>query len=247
MTIDWWTLAFQTIDVAVLVWLLSRFFWRPVSAMIEQRRALAQQTLADAKAKQDHAAAAMTEIENTRAGFAKEREAILSAARDAAEQARTARLAEVATETAALAAAAKASIEGEKAAVDKAWTDRANQLAVDVAQRLAARLDGAAVRGAFLDWLLETVRALPDAERQAAIVNGSALDAVSAAPLAPADQDRYRTLIGQAFGAQPQISFRSDPALIAGLELHGAHFEVSNSWRADLSKILADLAHDQPS
>ena len=39
MTIDWWTLGIQTVNVVVLVWLLQHFFWRPVAAMIEQRRA----------------------------------------------------------------------------------------------------------------------------------------------------------------------------------------------------------------
>jgi len=29
MTIDWWTLGLQTVNVAILVWLLQRFFWRP--------------------------------------------------------------------------------------------------------------------------------------------------------------------------------------------------------------------------
>jgi F-type H+-transporting ATPase subunit b len=38
-----------------------------------------------------------------------------------------------------------------------------------------------------------------------------------------------------------------DPTLIAGLELRGPHFVVANSWRADLAKILADLAHDKKS
>jgi F-type H+-transporting ATPase subunit b len=247
MTIDWWTLGLQTINVAVLVWLLQRFFWRPVAAMIEQRRATAQKTLADAQAKQDQAAAALAEIEKTRAGFAREREAILSAAHDAADQARTARLDEAAKEAAALQAAAKAAIADERAAADKAWTDRANRLAVDVAQRLAARLDGAAVRAAFLDWLLNTIRALPEPQRLAVAANGAALEAVSAALLEPGDQDRYRALIGEALGARPQIAFRADPALIAGLELHAPHWAVSNSWRADLGQILTDLAHDQHS
>ena len=74
--------------------------------------------------------------------------------------------------------------------------------------------------------------------------NGVTLEAISATPLEPADQERYRELIGEAFGAHPQIAFKADPALIAGLELHGPHLVVSNSWRADLTKILADLAHD---
>ena len=34
MTIDWWTLGLQTVNVIALVWLLGRFFWRPLAGMI---------------------------------------------------------------------------------------------------------------------------------------------------------------------------------------------------------------------
>ena len=56
-------------------------------------------------------------------------------------------------------------------------------------------------------------------------------------------EDRYRELIGEAFGSHPQITFAVDPALIAGLELHGPHFSIGNSWRADLDAIRADIGH----
>ncbi len=39
MSIDWWTLGFQTVNVAILIWLLGHFFWKPVAAMIEAERA----------------------------------------------------------------------------------------------------------------------------------------------------------------------------------------------------------------
>ena len=173
-----------------------------------------------------------------------ERDAILAAAHQAAEQARTARLAEVTKEAAALETAAKAAIETEKADVDKAWAERASRLAVEIAERLAARLDGAAVRAVFLDWLIKEIGALPEPVRQAVAANGVALEAISATPLDPADQERYRKLIGEAFGAHPQIAFKENPALIVGLELHGPHLVVSNSWRADLTRILGELAND---
>ncbi len=244
MTINWWTLGIQTVNIAVLVWLLGRFFWRPVAAIIEQRRATTQRTLADAAALRIQATTALAEIERTRASFGQEREAILAAARDAAEQARTARLQEAATDVAALVAASKQAAEKGQLAADAAWAERASQLAVEIAGRLLARLDGAAVRAAFLDWLLVEIRRLPDPARQAAAAEGVGLEAVSSTALDPADQARYRTLIGDAFGAHPQIAFTADPALIAGLELHGPDFTVSNSWRADLTKILTDIAHD---
>jgi F-type H+-transporting ATPase subunit b len=244
MTIDWWTLGIQAVNVLILVWLLGRFFWRPLAAMIEGRRAAAAKSLAEAEAKRAAATAALAEIGQTRAGFAKERDAILAAAHQAADQAHAARLERAETEAAALEAAAKDAIEKERLAAEQAWSDRAAHLAIDIAQRLAARLDGPAVRAAFLDWLLREIGALPEAARQAVAANGTMLEAITATPLDPADQQRYRGLIGTAFGGHPEITFKDNPALIAGLELHGPQLVVSNSWRADLTRILTDVTHD---
>jgi len=245
MTIDWWTLGLQTINVAVLIWLLGRFFWKPLAAMIEQRRATAEKLLADAAARRGEGVAALAEIAKTRAGFERERDAILAAARKSAEALRTERLAKAEAEAAALQAAASAAIKKDAQAADAAWAATASKLAVDIAQRLAARLDGPAVRATFLDWLLREIQALPVAARQAVGVKGVVLEAISASALEPADQDHYRDVIAAAFGAKPQITFKADPALIAGLELRGPTLVVSNSWQADLTHILADLAHDR--
>ena len=39
MRFDWWTLALQTVNFAVLVWLLHRFLYKPVLRAIDARRA----------------------------------------------------------------------------------------------------------------------------------------------------------------------------------------------------------------
>ena len=80
MSIDFGTLALQAVNVLILIWLLQRFFWRPVAAIIAQRRAAAQAMLDDAAKRQAEAEAQMAGIEQVRAGFAQERAAILAAA-----------------------------------------------------------------------------------------------------------------------------------------------------------------------
>ena len=55
MTIHWWTLGIQAVNVVILIWLLGRFFWRPFATMIEQRRTAAQQILAEAETKRRQA------------------------------------------------------------------------------------------------------------------------------------------------------------------------------------------------
>lgn len=247
MTIDWWTLGIQAVNVIILIWLLARFFWRPVAAMIEQRRAAAQQILAEAETKRSQATDALAQIERTRTGFDKERDTIIAAAHKDAEEARTSMLAAAAKEVAALEASARTAIEKERDAAEAVWIERANLLAVEIARRLVARLDGPVVSDAFLDWLLQEIRALPENVRNAVTADGVVLEAVSASSIAPADQERYRELISGAFGVHPQINFKVDAAVIAGLELRGPHLVIANSWRADLTRILADLAHDKRS
>lgn len=244
MTIQWWTVGLQAVNVTILVWLLARFFWRPVAGIIEQRRAAAIQVLAEAETKRNEANNALVEIQRIRSGFDKEREAIIAAAHDSAEQERKALLVSAAKDVAALEASAKISIEKERHAAEQAWVERASRLAVEIAKRLVSRLEGPAAGAAFLDVLLREIRALPEPVRKAMAGDGVVLEAVSATPLQPVDQQRQRQLIAEAFGASPEITFKEDPGLIAGLELHGPHLVIKNSWRADLAKILADLSDD---
>ena len=58
MHIDLWTLGLQAINVLVLVWLLARFLFRPLTAIIAQRRQATETLLADATAARAQAQAA---------------------------------------------------------------------------------------------------------------------------------------------------------------------------------------------
>ena len=241
MAIDWWTLGIQTVNIMILMWLLQRFFWRPVSAIIAQRSAAIRHELAGAKTAQDKAEAATADIARTRAGFAQEHNGILAEAHRAAEQAKAVARAEAVKTEAGEQEAARAARAQENADAQAAWSEHASQLALDIAARLAARLQGPAVDAAFLDWLLTSLRALPSKASEEA--GRAALQAVSASPINAAGQDRIRAQIAEALGAHPAIAFSTDPTLIAGLELHGPHFSVANSWRADLDQVRAGLQH----
>ena len=174
MTIDWWTLGFQAVNVAILIWILAQFFWRPLSAMIEPRREAASRILAEA-------AAAAAEAVRARAGFAAEREAILAAARTAAEAESATRRAEADRRAGEIEAAARAAMAAEREGAERAFAEPAARLALEIAGRLAGRLDASAVRAAFLDGLVAAIRALPDEERGDAASRAD-LQIVSAAP-----------------------------------------------------------------
>ena len=213
--------------------------------MIEQRRVAAKTLLDQAEQKRGEAVLALTEIEKTRAGFAREREAILATAQAEATQLRAASLEAVGKAASALENAASMRIEAERAAVETAWHQGAAQLAIEIAGKLAARLEGGTVRAAFLEGLLKEIAALPESMRRNVAAGEETLDVVSAAPLEAAEQQRYAQLIARAFVGSPKISFTADTALIAGMELRSKNFLLRNSWRADLDQIHEGIAHEQ--
>lgn len=243
MSIDIWTLALQTVNVLILIWLLQKFFWRPVAAMIAQRRDAAQAVLAEAEQQRAASAAERTEIERIRAGFAQERAEILAAAQMDAGTLKDAAARDAAAAAMAAETAAQTRIEAATRAAEAASRAQAVQLALEIAALLAARLDGAAVRAAFLDWLLREVETLPPSARPP----GEQLELTSAAPLPAAEEQEIARRIAASFGGTPDIAFATDPALIAGLELKGKTFQLQNSWRADLGRIRERLAHDASS
>ena len=242
MKIDWWTLGFQVVNVAVLIWLLGHFFWKPVAGMIEARRASTQKLIDDAQATRASAAAALADVEKTRAGFAGEREAILADAHKTADAARTALLAKAQGDADTLEAAAKAAIAKGKKAQEAIWARRSSELAIDIAGRLAARLDDAATQACFFQWLLDEIGKLAEPARKAAAARETKLELASAVKLDAAARTRCGKSVAEALGGDPQIAFRTDADLIAGFELRGEHLIVSSSWRADLATIQADLA-----
>ena len=87
MHLDWWTIAQQTINFAILVWLLNRFLYKPVLRVIDTRKAQVRCQYDEAKAVEDKAKAHLAAIEAERAGISAERETVLRTAAAAAEEA----------------------------------------------------------------------------------------------------------------------------------------------------------------
>lgn len=239
MTFDVWTLGFQAVNLLVLVWLLHRFFWKPVAAMIATRQASAATLLKEAGAKRSEAEAALAEIATKKAGLAAERDTVLATARMKSEATRESLLAEAHAEVETLHDTAKAARVRAAETLKADAMDESKGLALTIAGQLMARLDGPETDAAFLGWLVEGLAALTDAERTA--LAGMKLEVVSAADQDSAAQDRIATAVASALGAPATLTFRTDQALIAGHELHSAHFSLRNSWRADLARIAAAL------
>lgn len=241
MHLDGWTLALQTINVVVLIWLLSRFLYRPVIAAIAARRAEAGKILADAEASRAAAAAEAAELKRKADALAAGEAEVLAQARARADGERADLLKTAAEDAAKLRAAARADLEREAAAARKRLEAEASGLAVTIAGKLLRRAPGGPVTEAMFGDLIARLHALDPAERAKLVAAGAHLKLTTAEPLAEADQARFAAALRKALPAPGAIEFAVDPALIAGFELSGPSLVVTNSWRADLAQIAAAL------
>ena len=244
MRIDWWTLALQTINVLVLIWLLARFFFRPVANIVAKRQEEANKLLFDAAAACREAADGRAEVDKMRDGIAAERDRLILDAQIAARIEKHNLLTQASQEIAKLRNEAKAATAHDKAAAQQAIIADASELAVKIAQRLLSRLPAGASLAVFLDGLCRELTALSP-EQKGNLTSAAAdhaFELVTAAPLSLAEIDKIRRALEEALGSEAPFQIRTDSELIAGLELHSPRMIVRNSWRADLDRIREELA-----
>jgi F-type H+-transporting ATPase subunit b len=247
MHIDWWTLAFQTVNVLVLIWILGRFFFRPVADIVIKRHEGANKLLADAATARQQASDARSETDKIRADIGAERDRLIAEAQKSAQKEKENLLALASQDVAKLRSDAKAAIAQARIASEQAILARAGELAVEIAQRLLGRLPSEIALSAFLDGLCRAVHALPSEGREsfvAAAAADHAIEVVTATPLSKEETEHVRDALKAAFGAELPLKFRADATLIAGIELRSPHTVVRNSWRADLDRIREELGRD---
>lgn len=243
MTINFWTLGLQAINVIILIWLLTRVFWKPIAAAIAARQAATQGLLdaaADVQAKAD---AALAEVTKARDGISAERTDTLAEAATQAEASAKQTLeaaraqAEALLDAAAITAATKA--EAGRAAAEKASA----VLAVTITKKLLVGLDKEVVQTAFLARLVAGIAAMAPQDRAALVAIKDGIDLVSPGDLDADERSAITATVHKALGAKPDLRFVTDPELIAGVELRSPHFTLHNSWRADLDDIEKALTH----
>ncbi len=240
MTIDWWTLGLQTINAVVLIWFLGRFFFKPVSAIITERREAAQAELDRAAQAVATAEAERQAVQSDREAFAAVRTSLLEDARAEAkvERERLMKLAE--EEAQSLRSDAEVRLKRQRADAQAALLEDASDLAVGIAQRLVSRLPEAALVGPFVEGLAGAVGALPAGVQEAIGRDGPAL-VRAPRTLSDTERQRIQEALSAALGRPLNLRVEVAPDLIAGLELEAATASVRNHFAADLSRIKAEL------
>lgn len=245
MHFDWWTLALQTLNFAILVWLLQRFLYKPVLRLIDARRGEVDGQYAAADKAKQAAEADRETAAAERLGIADERDVILRKATAQADQAAAARRKQAESDAAGLIAEARRSLAEEHGAARAELRRQALDLGVSIARRLLEGIPPTLRAEAWIERIEQHVAGLSAAERSALRDgNGSRLTVVTASDLPDAARDDWRKRLQAVFGDDLVIDFATDPALIAGADLHFANAILRFSWQDALGSIRSGLESD---
>jgi F-type H+-transporting ATPase subunit b len=254
MRLDWGTIALQTANLAVLLFLLHRFLYRPALRMIDARKAEVQDQYEKAKAADKKAKAHLAEVEAEKAGLAALRETALKDAAVQAQEAAKVRSAKAEREAQELLDGARKTIALERQRVLEEARTIALDLSIEFARHLVAELPAPVNVGEWIDpfrsgtWIErieEYLNALPERELDSLVrqlAEGRALTVVTASPLAPAAAEAWGKRLRQSLGDTVTILFSVDRKLIAGAELHFPSAVLRFSWQSAMTSLQAEAA-----
>lgn len=215
------TFVLEIVNFVILVWILTRFLYRPVLNVIATRKAAIDKTLADAEAARNDAAELRVRYESRVEEWNVERErklGELSAEIDATRKERLAALdAELAREREKAAASAArreqdARIALEQQALELGARYAAEVLKVAAAPELEARLIAHAI---------EELRSLPK-EQVALLDDAGKVDAItvtSAFTLDPRQSETLTNALRETLRIECPVDFAVDAKLLAGVEI----------------------------
>lgn len=245
MTIDWFTFTAQLINFLILVWLLKRFLYGPIVRAIEDREAKMAQRVEEVDAAQQAAEREearyrqkVQELEHTREELVAEttreieewKREHLEAARRDVEQTRS---------------EWQRGLEREQEAFVRELRQRAGGQAQEVARTVLQKLADVSLESRIIDSFLDQLRNLGEQQRQelaAAIHNGEAEIVVkSAFEMSEEGRSKIQQVMDELFATRsPQ--FRTDDALICGIELQAGGYKVAWSIGETLEELEEEFA-----
>jgi F-type H+-transporting ATPase subunit b len=244
MHLDWWTLGLQTVNFAILVWLLHRFLYKPVLRMIDARKAEIERQYADARATDQKAKAQLAAAAAERAGMAAEREAGLKVAAAQAQELSESRRAQAERDAQALLDGARKTVAAQRARALEEVRRMALDLGAEFARRLLAEVPMQLRAEAWLERIERHIDELAAAERDALrrqLADGSALTIVTAAPLPGPAAETWRERLRRRLGEGIEITFEVSPPLIGGADLHFPTSVLRFSWQSALEAARTEL------
>ena len=239
MQIDWLTVAAQIVNFLVLVWLLQRFLYRPVTNAMRRREDRIEQRLAEARQAREEAEAEAKRLERKQAELADSRAEILAAAREEAESLRARLESDIRDEMAEMRETWRAHIAEERDAFVAALKRQAGQQLLRIAGRVLAEYGDTDLAERVVATFAGRLEALDDETREKLAEAAAQHDAIAlvetGSPLDSAGRRRLTRAIHEILAQDVAVEYREDPRLVMGVRLtigdHAAEWSAERYLR----------------
>ncbi len=247
MNFSWWSFALQAANFLILVWLLRRFLFKPVSAIVARRKEEIARGMAEVSAEKQKALNLQSELQAQRTGIEAERQKAIEEQGTQLADERNKMIDEARAEAEKIRNHAAVQLNEERAAATQELFSRAVELAVDLAQRLLREVAFPSIEHAFLTRILDYLDRLSAQERAAlgSHLGETSIVVTTAHPLDAQEQAQWREQLGKRIGAAAGIKFNSDAALIAGAEITLPSAVLRFNWRDALTTAAREINRNE--
>lgn len=238
MEISWTTLLLEIVNFLVLVWLLHRFLYRPVLAVIDRRRKAIEQTLTEAHTVREEARTLQAQYEHRLADWEAEKTKARLHLQEELDAERDRRHQVLHNELAAERERARVVEERRLRELTRHAEEQALELATRFSARLLERLASPHLEASLVEALLDDLARLPAPRReQLGQVLAGAEEPVrvdSAFALSGAQRERIAQALAGLAGHPVDCEFVQQEDLQAGLRVSLAHLVLSANLADEL-------------
>jgi F-type H+-transporting ATPase subunit b len=244
--IDWFTVGAQVVNFLVLVWLLHRFLYGPITRAMRERQERIDATVDDARRLQDEAVAERERLRDEHARFAAERDERTRRLHEEIDDQRRSQLERVRREVDDLRTRWHEAVDREREGFLLELRTRAGEQVVAAVRRALRELADVSLEERTVLRFVDRIGEADDDQRRllasAAASDGDRVVVRSAFAVPDGLEKRLEDAVGELLGGVGEVRFEVAPELIGGVELRAGGHALSWTFDEYLDSLEAALA-----
>jgi F-type H+-transporting ATPase subunit b len=236
--IDVGTLLLQVANFLIMAYVLTRFLFKPLKGMLDERARQATKTLDEAEEAAREAETLRREYEEKRENIDAEFAALKNEARIVIDQSRQQMLKEAYGEIETMRTRAKAEIEQQRAEALRLHRGKIGELVATLIQRMMRDILNPEIHQAYLNAFVDQLRAVQlngrvSADDEEAVT----AELITAVPLVETERTRIAATL-EATAARPvDLTHRADPDLVAGAMVRLGDVLIDGSLQGQIQQL----------
>jgi F-type H+-transporting ATPase subunit b len=219
MQIDWLTVSAQIVNFLLLVYLLQRFLYRPVTEAMARRERRIAGRLEEAGSREREAEEERRRLADERERLERRREDILAEAKEEARQERERLLDRAREEVEAKRREWRRQVDDERETFLGDLRARIGEGVTAAARQALRDLADAELEARVIDVFLGRLEGLDEATRDALGQAGEPVAIASSFPLEPATRSRLTRAVHKHLAPDAEVEYRESRELLCGIEL----------------------------